>query len=535
MAIKSLLTGLILLLPIAGAASSNGLTVVTDTGTVTGFINSTTPQVHQFPSVPYALPPTGSRRFMPPQPLTPDSHRQINATQFPPSCPQFKTRVDGIFQHLEPGSVIPNIEQNSTAGAVAHSSDEDCLNLAIWAPVKNSTEKGLPVIFFVPGGGFITGGLNEDVQKPHHWVQRSQRHIVVSINYRMSIFGWPNAPGLEKPNVGMLDMRLALEWVRDNIAAFGGDPERIILWGQSAGAVMVDMYSYSHHDDMIAAGVHIDSGSTITVAASNKSPDLSRSNFTYVAEHVGCSGLSTLPKAQLHCMQQVPWKSIANFVGQYLDKQAIVDPTMPILPFTPVPDNITVYTNYTQRFLEGKYFTLPTILSTCANEGSAVYPAGPVLEAYFQNGTWPSQTFINTITLQNFVCPTAETTRNRISIGAPTYRYQYAANITSVPAFPFLGAHHGADLPSITGSWRDVVGVPPERKFAGSVEEAMQDALVAFAEGLEEGMERAGWPEAGTGKMLRFGGGNEAVQTVDIAEVDGACEKGRSGTYRWSY
>ncbi|KAL4959611.1 carboxylesterase [Aspergillus stella-maris] len=535
MVFKSLLTGLAILLSIAGALASDDLTVVTETGTVNGFINSTTPQVRQFRTVPYALPPKGSRRFMPPQPLPSDSNRQINATLFPPSCPQFKTRVDGIFQNLEPGSVIPNIGQNSTAGEVANSSDEDCLNLAIWTPVSDGTEKGLPVVFFVPGGGFITGGLDEDVQKPHHWVQRSQGHIVVSINYRMSIFGWPNALGLESPNVGMLDMRLALEWVRDNIAAFGGDPDRIILWGQSAGAVMLDMYSYSHHDDMIAAGIHIDSGSTITVAASNKSPDLSRSNFTYVAEHVGCSGLSELPKDQLHCMQRLPWETIADFVGQYLDKQAIVDSTMPILPFTPVPDNKTVFANYTQRFLEKKYSSIPTILSNCANEGSAVYPAGPVLEAYFQNGTWPDQTYINTITLQNFVCPTADTTRNRINMGAPTYRYQYAANITTVPAFPFLGAHHGADLPSITGSWRDVVGVPLERKFAGAVEEAMQDALVAFAEGLEDGMERVGWPEAGTGEMLRFGGGDEAVQTVDIDEADGACSGGRSGTYRWSY
>ncbi|KAL4924443.1 Alpha/Beta hydrolase protein [Aspergillus undulatus] len=535
MAIKSLLTGLTLLLSIAAAASNDGLTVVTNTGTVTGLINSTTPQVRQFHAIPYARSPTGHLRFMPPEPLAHNRNKQVNATQFPPSCPQFKTAYRGIFQDLQPESTIPNVAQNSTPGAVANSSDENCLYLAVWAPVQTKTEKGLPVIFFVPGGGFITGGLDEDVQKPHHWVQKSQAHIVVIANYRMSIFGWPNAPGLESPNVGILDMRLALEWVKDNIANFGGDPDRIILWGESAGAVMLDMYSYTHHSDMLAAGLHIASGSTITPAASNKSPDLARTNFTYVAEHVGCSGLSSSPKAQLSCMQEVPWRRIADFVGQYLDRQALEDPTMPLLAFTPVPDEVTIFSNYTTRYLEGNYSTLPTILSNCANEASAVYPAGPVYEAYLQNGTWPDQTIINTITLQNFICPTAQTTENRRRIGAPTYRYLYAANITSIPPLPFLGAHHGADIPSVMGAWKDVVGVPPEKEFAGSVGEAMQDALLAFAEDPEGVAERIGWPEAGSGKMLLFGGEGRAVQSVGIEEVDGACKPARSGTYRWSW
>ena len=73
-------------------------------------------------------------------------------------------------------------------------------------------------------------------QRPQSWVNRTQAHIVVTINYRVNIFGFPNTAALDSPNLGILDQRLALEWVYANIASFGGDPDSIMLWGQSAGS-----------------------------------------------------------------------------------------------------------------------------------------------------------------------------------------------------------------------------------------------------------------------------------------------------------
>ena len=82
----------------------------------------------------------------------------------------------------------------------------------------------------------VTGGVNIPVQLPSEWVYRSQGHIVVTINYRVNIMGFPNAAGLKTQNVGLRDQRAAVEWVQDNIAPFGGDPTAITLWGQSAGS-----------------------------------------------------------------------------------------------------------------------------------------------------------------------------------------------------------------------------------------------------------------------------------------------------------
>jgi acetylcholinesterase len=85
---------------------------------------------------------------------------------------------------------------------------------------------------FWTGGGFQTNGILVPGQLPPRWVSRSQSHIVVTINYRMNIMGFPNAAGLTQQNLGLMDQRTSLEWVRDNIEAFGGDPTRIMIWGQ---------------------------------------------------------------------------------------------------------------------------------------------------------------------------------------------------------------------------------------------------------------------------------------------------------------
>jgi carboxylesterase type B len=126
-----------------------------------------------------------------------------------------------------------------------------------------SSDAKLPVMLFIPGGSFFMGGIAVPYQIPAGWVNRSQQHIVVSLNYRVNIFGFPNAAGLDDQNLGILDARLALEWVYANIAAFGGDPERIVLWGQSAGAVAADILNFAYYDDPLFSGLFLQSGNAM--------------------------------------------------------------------------------------------------------------------------------------------------------------------------------------------------------------------------------------------------------------------------------
>jgi acetylcholinesterase len=301
------------------------LTLRTPTGTFTGLINPGFPNTRQFRAIPFAKPPVLSRRWAPPEKLSP-SNEHWDATRFPPSCPQFVSAVTSFWNSdLTRGNSIYNGDQNDTSGQVGADTSEDCLYLAVWTPKVTAPrpKDGFPVLFFMTGGGFTTGGVNIPWQMPTTWVERSQPHIVITINYRLTIFGFPCARGLANShqNLGILDQRAALEWTRDNIAAFGGDPSRITQMGRSAGAISVDVHAYAFPNDPIAQAQYMQSG-TIFGAQPHKDPIYP--NFTVVASQFRCETPSNDVEdededgtAELDCMRQVLFKDIINFIGQY--------------------------------------------------------------------------------------------------------------------------------------------------------------------------------------------------------------------------
>jgi carboxylesterase type B len=198
--------------------------------------------------------------------------------------------------------------------------------------------------------------MDVPAQIPTQWVQRTQDHIVMSFNYRVNIFGHPNAPGLEDQNVGLLDQRHAVEWARDNIASFGGDPQRIIIWGQSAGSISVDYYSFVYPENPIAAGMSLDSGTAFSDITSS---DTVQTNFTFVAENVGCSGFDSDSSGLLKCMRGVDALKINDFIARYSESAQ-----QPGIGFVPVIDNKTVFSNYTERMLQGKQANIVSTLDS---------------------------------------------------------------------------------------------------------------------------------------------------------------------------
>ena len=99
----------------------------------------------------------------------------------------------------------------------------------------------------------------------------------------MNIFGFPNSAGLTEQNLGLQDIRAAVEWVQTNAAAFGGDPQRLTLWGQSAGSIAVNAWTYSYLDDPIVTGTISTSGTALTPGEGWKTADSQQTNFTFVA------------------------------------------------------------------------------------------------------------------------------------------------------------------------------------------------------------------------------------------------------------
>jgi para-nitrobenzyl esterase len=170
--------------------------------------------VIKFKGIPYATPPIGDLRFQPPDPVKPWSG-VFDATKYSPVAPQPESNLETMF------------------GELPEQSEKDCLTLNVWT--KKISEGKRPVMFWIHGGGFVTG--NGGSLDGSRLVLRGDV-VVVSINYRLGPLGFLYIPGLTA-NVGLLDMVKALEWTRDNVSLFGGDPENVTIFGESAGGFAV--------------------------------------------------------------------------------------------------------------------------------------------------------------------------------------------------------------------------------------------------------------------------------------------------------
>ncbi|MEE1939952.1 carboxylesterase family protein [Streptomyces sp. TRM 70361] len=172
-----------------------------------------------FLNVPYAAPPRGAGRFAPPRPHEPwDGVR--DATVPGPTAPQAERRLGGI-------DMVPYFGTGWSRG-------EDYLTVNVWAPAAGGG--GLPVMVFVHGGGFVAGSTRSALYDGSAFARDGV--VLVTLNYRLGIAGFLDLPGAPA-NRGLLDVVAALGWVRENIAAFGGDPRNVTLFGQSAGATIV--------------------------------------------------------------------------------------------------------------------------------------------------------------------------------------------------------------------------------------------------------------------------------------------------------
>jgi len=194
-----------------------------------GLISGTTDknEVTAYLGIPFAAPPVGDLRWRPPQPA---AHWEgvRKAEHFGASCMQ-----------SEPGSRLPWTEEFMTQGAVS----EDCLFVNVWTPAKSANEKRAVMIYFY-GGGFNEGSSSVAVYNGAELAR--QGVVVVTSNYRVGPLGFLVHPDLTKEsphhssgNYGLLDQIAALQWLQKNIAAFGGDPSRVTIFGQSAGAISV--------------------------------------------------------------------------------------------------------------------------------------------------------------------------------------------------------------------------------------------------------------------------------------------------------
>ena len=352
------------IIPLALAASTPTVTISHPQATIVGLSGN----VEQFPGVPFAQPPTGSLRLKPPQPLT-EPYGVYNATANPPACPQFifSTTINDAIPTAEIGLLL-----DTPLFQKALDESEDCLYLSIYRPAGTTPNSKLPVLFWIFGGGFEIGWNSMYDGTP--WVTESvsegQPIIVVTVNYRVGGFGF--LPGKEiladgSANLGLLDQRLGLEWVADNIAAFGGDPSKVTIWGESAGAISVfdQMILYdgdnTYNGQPLFRGAMMNSGSAIPADP----VDCPRAQLVYdtVVAAAGCSSASDT----LECLREADYETLLNATNSV---PALLSYTSVALSYLPRPDG-TIFTDSPEVLAqEGKFARVPFILGDQEDEGT---------------------------------------------------------------------------------------------------------------------------------------------------------------------
>ncbi|KAI0137516.1 Alpha/Beta hydrolase protein [Xylariales sp. AK1849] len=256
--------------------------------------------IEVFLSIPYGQDTSGANRFKPPQPAVPESGSTIVAQSYGPACPQ------------QVGAGSPPLSLSDVTDI-----SEDCLNLDVARPKGTCSTKRLPVMVFVHGGSFWAGQTSEITTAPDGLILQAAENgtpvIHVAMNYRLGVFGFAQSDALKSEaseNAGLRDQRLAIEWVRDNIANFGGDPEKITIFGQSSGGLAIGM-------QIMAYGASQPVPFQQGICESQALEPGITGNFTYeamrrVVDYVGCNSSSLDSAETVSCLRGLDTETLLN-------------------------------------------------------------------------------------------------------------------------------------------------------------------------------------------------------------------------------
>ncbi|KAI0296558.1 carotenoid ester lipase precursor [Multifurca ochricompacta] len=330
-----------------------------DNATFTGIYIGRTAR---FLGIPYAQPPTCNRRLRLPEPLPPyEGHYDVH--KFGPSCPQQRLILPiGLNTGLEKdvSSIVTSLYEDVTTDS------EDCLTINVVTPVSATPSSGLPVVVWFFGGGFEIGGTAtyDGGVIVSRSIEIGEPVIFVSMNYRISALGF--LPGKEVKeakigNLGLQDQRLSLKWIQKYISAFGGDPSKVTIWGESAGAISVALHMLVNQGDQqgLFRGAIMQSGGPIPVG------DIEHGQQYYDAlvKNAACDNSPDT----LECLRNVPFprlKYAMDISPNFFAYQGLT------LAWLPRVDGVFLTEPPQYAVLRGHVANVPMITGNCDDEGS---------------------------------------------------------------------------------------------------------------------------------------------------------------------
>jgi para-nitrobenzyl esterase len=463
-----------LVLPAAFAGGARSVVANTKAGRVRGTIEQ---GVHVFRGVRYGA-DTAMRRFLPPLPPTPWTAVQ-DATRYGPSCPQ--------------------------RGPPGKSASEDCLFLNLWTP-ESRVGGTRPVLFYIHGGAFDEGSGSSPLYDGARLCRRGDV-VVVTVNHRLNAFGYLYLAGLAGPeyadsgNIGMLDLILALRWVRDNIAQFGGDPRRVMVFGQSGGgakiATLMAMPAALDPGNRLFHRAATMSGEEITACGPLHAMQRARAILAALKiPDTEAARIADLPAERLIDALETPDPLIGHggiYFGPVLDERAL--PRHPFYPDAPplaatVPMIIGNTHDETRNLIGGSdpgafHLTWQRLAGALAKDMRADILPEHVIAQYrrLYPDASASDVFFAATTASRSWRPAIIESELRAAQGAPAFVYQL--DWRSPEDGGRWGAPHGLDIPLVFGNLDAAVDLKGTR--IGSAERSrrmsarMSDAFIAFA------------------------------------------------------
>ncbi|GJE92623.1 carotenoid ester lipase precursor [Phanerochaete sordida] len=343
----------------SASPAPRGLPSVTlDQGTFTG---APAGLANKFLGIPFAQPPTGNLRFNLPVPNAPYTGAH-DAGSFGPACPQQAAQLP-----VPPG-IVSNVTQFivETVTAVVTPFSEDCLTVNVWTPADVPAGAKLPVVVWIFGGGFEFGGTSmyDGGVIVSRSVEMGTPVVYVSMNYRLSAFGFLAGQEVKDAgvgNLGLQDQRQALRWVQQYIPAFGGDPTKVTIWGESAGAISVALQLLAHNGaaEGLFRGAFMQSGSPTPVG------DVARGQADYDAlvARTGCAPA----RDTLQCLRGVPFAALLAAVDA---SPSITSRQSLALAWMPRADGVFLADDPQVLVQQGRVADVPFVTGDCDDEGT---------------------------------------------------------------------------------------------------------------------------------------------------------------------
>jgi len=399
-------------------------------------------------------------------------------------------------------------------GQAGDTFDEDCLTLNVWSKPQ-SGEKAKAVMVWIYGGGYNIGNTANPSYNGARLAQ-DQDVVVVSMNYRLNVFGFPTVPFTPEKNPGLLDQRLAVEWVRDNIAKFGGDPKRIVLFGESAGGGSVDMYSFAWTKDPIVTGFIPESGNlgvqrTTTGAKSNTD------GWFSLSKTLGCGGEEAGDKT-LPCMRKKSYQEILNGMRKQGDNGSGAS------GFRPTADDKVIFKDYPARMAAGNFIKAPMLVGN--NDDEAGLTAALAKIPRPKTSTSPKMVKRQSKGAPNpQQCGAHNTAAGRVMHSVPAWRYLFKG-VYPNSDIGSKGAYHTAEIAFVYGT-TEYLSHKPDTPVEAEMVATVMKAWASFAKDPKEGLSKVmGWPVYDPSKptVVSLGGRNSSeVKFIDRMANDSKC------------